>query len=223
MEQSIELTKQMVTLINEKSGDSFFMAISGGSSPLTLFELWKGGFRNIIDWNKIKLFWVDERVVPPDSDQSNYGVANNFLLKNIPIPNDNIYRIFGENNPDNEAKRYSSLVNSMMPQNSGFPIFDLIILGVGEDGHTASIFPGQNYLLSFSQPYAASVNPYNGQQRVTMTGGTILNSAKTFFYLNGASKKSIVESIVNSTESEKSPASFFYINLKSPALFWDSN
>ena len=222
MDKAVALTNKMINLIDRKEGDSFYLALSGGSSPLALFELWKGEYKDLIDWNKMKLFWVDERVVPPESVQSNFGVVRDILLKNVPIPNENVFRIYGENEPGKEAERYSKIVSGIVPSKSGFPMFDLIILGVGEDGHTASIFPGQEYLFSHVMPYAKSVNPYTGQNRVTMTGETILNSFNTYFYLRGSSKKEVVDRIT-SLNDDKFPASYFYKKLKSSELFWDTD
>jgi len=227
MKESIskELTDMLIMMIDEKSisnpSSLFSLAISGGGSPLRLFKLWSQEYRDSIPWHKISLFWTDERAVPQDDIESNYGSAKKHLLDRVPVPSKQIHRIVGESSPDDESLRYSALLKSMLPHKDGFPVFDLIILGIGADGHTASIFPGQESLYSDNRAYAPSLNPYSGQKRVTMTGKTILNSNKSVFYLTGEEKRETVEMVIKNSGESRYPASFFLEHLTISSIFWD--
>lgn len=214
-----ELTELLIEMINKKEGDFFSLAISGGNSPLNLFSLWTGEYKKLIKWGKVKLFWVDERAVAPDNEESNYGSAKKYLLDLIDIPQTNIFRIKGEEDVREEALRYSLLVKEQLPLKDNFPIFDMIILGIGDDGHTSSIFPGQSHLYNHEQPYAASVNPYSGQLRVAMTGNTILAAKRAVFFLIGESKIKTVELVESNIGNAKYPASYLLKDLGQSSIF----
>jgi 6-phosphogluconolactonase len=132
----IEVSKSAIN-----ANGRFFVAVSGGSTPKRLFTLLGTLYRNEIQWKHVHFFWVDERCVPKEHDESNYKTAYDALISKVPIPEENIHRVMGDMYPEHEALRYESeLMNSF--GKSVFPFFDLIILGMGEDGHTASLFPG---------------------------------------------------------------------------------
>lgn len=218
--RSEELTELFIEMINNNENRFFYLAISGGGSPLTLFSLWTGKYKELISWEKVKLFWVDERAVAPENEESNFGSAKKNLLDLIDIPESNIFRIKGEENPTKEAQRYSLLVKELLPLKDNFPVFDLIILGIGEDGHTSSIFPGQNHLYHHPEPFAASVNPYSGQLRVAMTGETILAAKRAVFYLTGESKSKTVEMVESNIGDVKYPASYLLKGLGKSSVFF---
>lgn len=113
----------------------------------------------------MKIYWVDERCVPPEDSDSNYGMMRNLLLGIAPIPYENVFRIRGEAKPVKEAVRYSELVKQQLPYRLGWPEFDIVLLGAGDDGHTSSIFPGQENLLTSTSSYVVSIHPCNGQKR----------------------------------------------------------
>ena len=108
-----ELVNEMMEMIERKEG-YFNLAISGGNSPLYLFEILRERYFNPFIWRRVRLFWVDERCVPPDDSESNYGNASNLLLKPLAIPPSNIFRIRGEENPSSESYRYSREVESLL-------------------------------------------------------------------------------------------------------------
>jgi len=200
----------------------FYLAISGGTGASILFKLWSEIYKNIIPWDNIDFFWVDERCVPPDHIESNYGNAVKDFFSKVYINPNRIHRIFGENDNQQEAVRYSEEVCNVVPKYNLLPKFDMIILGIGEDGHTASIFPGQTHLLSCLKPYAPSVNPYDGMKRVTMTAPAILNSAKLVFYLYGESKSLIMEKILKYSDNEYLfPAAYLLAKRDDIKVFWD--
>lgn len=225
MERAEELTRLLDSLVRKKAEkfpeEPFNLAISGGSSPERLFKLWSGRYRDLILWNKVSLFWVDERCVPPDDPESNYGNAKSLFLDNVSIPSEQIYRIEAEGDVNDAAGRYSKLVKSILPLKDGFPVFDLIILGIGDDGHTASIFPGQDNLLNSPLAYSPSLNPYSGQGRVTMTGGTIKAASNVLFYLKGESKSATLERLRSGSNTRNMPSSYFIKEFGEKSIYYD--
>ena len=176
------------------------IAFSGGSTPKLLFQTLSELDRTEIDWNKMHIYWVDDRCVPPDHPESNFGMTKSTLLDHVPIPAENIHRIIGEADPETEADRYSKALLSQIPLNENIPQFDLIILGIGDDGHTASIFPDQMTLLNCNTVCAVGVHPVSGQKRITLTGKTINQGKSVIFLVTGSGKSSVVADIFNQTE-----------------------
>ena len=180
-----------------KSKEKLHVALSGGSTPKLLFDqLATDNFRDI-DWKKVHLFWGDERCVPPEDEESNYKMTFDHLLSKIDIPQTNVHRIRGEDHPEKEAERYSKEISSLLPQKPEVPTFDLILLGMGEDGHTASIFPDQMHLLTSPKICAVARHPQSGQQRVTLTGKVINNAEMVSFLVTGRGKAEKVATIRN--------------------------
>ena len=128
------------------SQGKFSAAISGGSTPRKLYSLLGSAeYRPHVDWQRVHFFWVDERCVPKEHEESNFKTAFDMLLSKVPIPDENTHRIKGEEDPDQAARDYEKEVGKFFGM-SGLPMFDLVILGMGEDGHTASLFPGSKSL-----------------------------------------------------------------------------
>lgn len=189
----------------------FNIAISGGNTPKLLFTLLSEEYTDLIPWHFVRLFWVDERCVPPTHAESNFGMTYESLLKNVPIQDNNIFRMLGEVDPHKEAKRYQALLETQLPVKNGIPQFDLILLGMGDDGHTASIFPNNLSLLHSESTVAVAVHPLSGQKRITLTGNIINHAEKVVFLINGVSKSSVLQQIILRESSfAKFPAS--YIN-----------
>jgi 6-phosphogluconolactonase len=183
-----------------------FVALSGGNTPLLFFTK-LGEFnqqrKNRIEWKKVHFYWGDERCVPPDDADSNFGSAEKVLLSQIDIPRENINRIRGEEDPAAEIERYCEVLKKTIPSQGGIPIFDWIFLGVGEDGHTASIFPDQPGLLNSSDLCRLAKHPENGQNRITLTG-TVINSARRItFIAAGENKRDVVRHIINNESAAK--------------------
>lgn len=131
------------------AGADFYFAFSGGTTPSLMFDIWAHEFREETPWMRMRIFWVDERCVSVSDSDSNYGTMLRLLLQEVGMPDEYVYPIHGDcRSPAQEAKRYSDLVSSTVPLRRGFPTFDIVLLGAGDDGHTSSIFPGQEYLLS---------------------------------------------------------------------------
>ena len=142
METARSLIFHLVDIMNAEPDKTFNIAVSGGSTPALMFDLWANEYADITPWKRMKLYWVDERCVPPEDSDSNYGMMRSLLLGIVPIPYENVYRIRGEEKPAKEAARYSELVSRQVPKKNGWPEFDIVLLGAGDDGHTSSIFPG---------------------------------------------------------------------------------
>lgn len=127
---------------------------------------------------------------------------------------ENVFRIIGEASPEAEALRYSELVRSQVRQ------FDCVILGIGNDGHTSSIFPGQEHLLTAPQPYIPSVHPITGVKRVAMTGNPMMKAKQTIFMITGSGKANIINRIIN--DGFDCPASRVMLQAEAPELIGDN-
>ena len=184
-----QLALQLMGWIGEQSGKAFFhLAISGGKTPEMLFAILAQKYVDSMQWQKVHFWWVDERMVSPDDPESNFGIANRLLFSQIGIHEDNIHRIKGENDPEAEVLSYSEQIQGKLTLQNGWPTFDLILLGMGDDGHTASIFPNQIHLIDSNRICEVAIHPQSGQKRVTLTGRVINNALKVCFIVTGISK-----------------------------------
>ncbi len=182
-------------------GSKVNIALSGGSTPALMFRLWATEYDEQTPWERIRLFWVDERCVPPTDGQSNYGMTRDNLLDKVDIPAGNVVRIMGENDPETEALRYGEMVRNLLPEEEGIPVFDIVLLGAGDDGHTSSIFPGQEHLLTTPATYAVGTHPASQQQRVALTGLPIIHARNLIFLLTGAGKQQVLADIIDQTDA----------------------
>lgn len=220
-EDQLRLVKgftEFFTKLLEKDESIFNVALSGGSTPKIWFDYLAKNASNPIEWSRIRLFWGDERCVPPDNSDSNFGMAKKHLLDHIDIPAENIHRIHGERKPADAALHYSKELTENL-QHEKTPVFDLVILGIGDDGHTASIFPHQIELWSADDNCVVATHPISGQERVSITG-KIINSAKAVaFLVTGDSKAERVKEII-----EEEPHSAYYpaslVRPKTGTLHW---
>ena len=183
-------------------GRPVHISLSGGSTPKMLFKLLASApYAESIQWQNLHFWWGDERCVAPDDAESNYGEANALLFSKVNLPAENIHRILGENDPQGEAERFAKEMADVIPCENGTPVFDWILLGVGADGHTASLFPGQTDYADENLSLVAS-HPESGQLRVSKTA-KVLEAAKRISYLVlGAGKVEIVHEIHTTPASE---------------------
>ena len=195
IETSRELILRLVELMEEHPDRMFHLAVSGGEAAALVFDLWAHEYREVTAWNRLRIFWVDERCVSPEDAASHYGMMCNLLLGVVPIPYENVFRIRGEAHPQEEALRYSETVSREVPSLNGWPAFDAVLLGAGDDGHTASLFAGQEERLTSYQGYVSCVHPRNGQKWIGMTGGWLQNAHRVIFLLTGKSKAMVVREI----------------------------
>ena len=219
-----EISEYLGNIWKEKTdklnnNEYYSIALSGGSTPLKIFKYLSKNFNEKIDWNKIKFFWGDERCVPPEDPESNYKLAKENLFENIQISKENIYRIKGEAKPDNEDEAYSKVLEANLQVENGYPKFDFVLLGLGEDGHTASIFPNQINLFNSSNYCEVAVHPESKQRRITITGNIINNAETIMFIAVGKNKAEKVYEILNNLESSNHyPAAL--VNPTSGNLVW---
>jgi len=201
---------------------SFSVALSGGSTPLPLYQiLAHDPHANSMDWNKIHFFWGDERTVPPTHTDSNFGQANQSLLQPREVPLENVHRIHGELDPATSANKYQEEVLSWFKEFD--PRFDLILLGLGADGHTASLFPGTAAVQTTGSPGESWVTanwvPQLDTWRITFTPRLINQASRVMFLVSGENKGDplhhILEGIFN---PDKYPAQL--INPTSGELVW---
>ncbi len=166
----------------------FLVALNGGNTPTRLFQLLASEYRNQVEWNKVHVFWGDERCVPPDDAGSNFRQADGLLLSKVAIPESNIHRVLGELDPASASKKYAGTLKTFADSNLDFPRFDLIYLGMGEDGHTASLFP--NSLVQVDEPVIAVTAKYQDRpaNRVTLTQ-LVFNQARMIVFMATGEKK----------------------------------
>ena len=193
----------------EKDGNIFSIVLSGGSSGTRLYgEFAKRSFVDKIPWHIVHLFWADERCVSPESEESNYGTCRSILLDHISIPKENIHRIRGEGDPLKESVRYAREIQNHVEFRKRQPnLFDWVFLGVGADGHTASLFSGHDSLGS-SNLCEMVRHPHTGQIRITMTPYAIRQSNRIIYHVLGRGKSDIIFKLASKVEdSKKYPAS----------------
>ncbi len=176
----------------------FTVALSGGSTPKALYSLLASPeYRNLVDWSRVHLFWGDERSVPPHHPDSNFRMVREALLDKIQIPNENIHRMPGERAPAEAAAAYEAEIkNCFGVKPGGWPRFDLIFLGLGEDGHTASLFPGTDAANERAHLVAVVYVQRLQSYRLTLTLPVINAAAQVTFLVSGESKAAIVREIL---------------------------
>lgn len=200
-EVAIQFSRYLAIVI--AANKEVHIALSGGSTPKIVFDELAANFQSDIDWSGVHLYWGDERCVPPDDVESNYKMTIDYLVSKIDIPSKNVHRMRGENAPEYEAKRYAELLLKNLPKKNGIPYFDLVILGMGDDGHTASIFPNSIDLWYSEKLCEVAVHPDSGQQRITLTGKVINNAETVVFLVTGNTKAQKVDQIINKKEDYK--------------------
>jgi 6-phosphogluconolactonase len=189
-EQLIELANTAIT-----EHGRFSIALSGGSTPKSLYELLATpAYAGRINWQQVHVFWGDERCVPPDHVDSCYRMARESLLDHVPIPPDSIKRMLGERPPNEAADQYELVLQTFFGQQS--PRFDLILLGMGDDGHTASLFPGTKALDEQTRWVIENYVEVKQMWRVTMTKTAINAAANVMFLVSGNSKAERLHEVI---------------------------
>jgi 6-phosphogluconolactonase len=176
----------------------FTVSLSGGSTPKSLYSALAGTTFASLPWNKIFFFWGDERHVPPDSPDSNYRMVNNALLSKVPVPAENIFRVHAEEKDANAvAEEYEKQVSNFFKLKPGeFPSFDLVLLGLGPDGHTASLFPDSAGLKEEKRIFIANRVEKMDTDRLTFTYPVLNAAACDMFLVSGESKTEKVRKIL---------------------------
>lgn len=176
------------------------IAISGGSTPKAAFQLLGDlaqPWRARMPWDKLDIYWVDERCVGPDDPESNFRMTREALLDRVPLLPSQIHRMEGELEPEVAAARYESeLRNSFRLEGAEIPRFDLIALGMGPDGHTASLFPHTAAIHELSRLVTANQVPQKNTWRITLTWPVINHASSVFFLVDGEDKAFILKEIL---------------------------
>jgi 6-phosphogluconolactonase len=203
-----------------KDRGRFSVVLSGGHTPQRVYELLAGHpFSGLVDWRRVHVFWGDERCVPPDDPRSNVKMAQEKLLNHVPVPPDQVHPIACENSARNAARSYESLLLSFFE--GGPKSFDLIFLGLGTDGHTASLFPGTPAALEKDRWVSGIYSEKEGIYRVTLTA-PILNQALVLaFIASGVSKAGVLRDVLTQRhESEHFPARLIKPDCYGGKLYW---
>jgi len=183
----------------------FSVALSGGSTPKLLFELLASPtFQGRVRWPNLQLFQVDERCVPPDDPQSNYRMISQALLESVPLPKENFHRMAAER-PDREqaAREYSEeLARVLLPAPQEWPRFDLVFLGMGPDGHTASLFPGSAALNERTAWVVPNFAPKFNSFRLTLTLPVLNTAAHVIFLVAGADKAETLREVLEGPKGQ---------------------
>ncbi len=181
----------------------FAVAISGGSTPRRLYTLLGSeAYRHQVDWQYVHFFWADERCVPKEDEANNFKTAFDTLLSKVGLPDKNIHRIKGEETPDKAARDYEEEIKRFFGE-SEKPRFDLIILGMGEDGHTASLFPGSK---SIEETVRLAIPVYLGEprkDRITLTLPVLNNADQILFLAAGSSKATVLSEILGDGKKKR--------------------
>lgn len=207
--------------LKEKAPGPLFVALSGGSTPKLLFRLLAEEYRDKMDWSRLHFFWGDERLVPHDDPESNYGVVKDLLFDHVPVNWEQVHPVDTSLPAEEAARAYAELMVRLLPSNSdGLPIIDVNMLGMGGDGHTASIFPANmDQLLTDERICAVAEHPESGQLRVTMTGPVLNASEEVAFLITGNGKTQRVAQIINREHgAEQYPTA--HVQPKSGKLIW---
>jgi len=168
--------------------ERFSVALAGGNTPRRVYELLATEpFKNRVAWFKTHLFFGDERCVPPEHPDSNYAMANEALISKVPIPANNVHRIIGEGNANENALAYEDELRIYFA-GLAWPRFDLVLLGMGEDGHTASLFPNSAALKETSRWVLPTRNEQLGQDRITLTLPVFNHARRLMFLVTGQKK-----------------------------------
>ncbi|MCI0403952.1 MAG: 6-phosphogluconolactonase [Acidobacteria bacterium] len=197
---SREAARRFVAAVENGKQRAFYIALAGGGTPRRLYELLASSeFERRVPWERVHFFWGDERLVPRDHPQSNYKLARESLLRHVRIPPKNIHPV-GVNLPlEQAAAAYEQEVRSVVGGRWTFPVFDLILLGLGDDGHTASLFPRAPALQEKQKLVTTHRMPGTEPARVTLTL-PVLNAAKrVFFLVSGECKATALRTVVEGT------------------------
>ncbi len=208
-----QLSRAAALLLIEQAGRAlhrrgrFLLVLSGGDTPTRLFQLLAGDYRTQLDWRRTHIFWSDERCVSPEDPASNYGLARRLLLSHVDIPDENVHRIQTDLGPAPASKEYALTLKRFASPPLDWPRFDLVLLGLGADGHTASLFPAAP--VEDSAPLLTVSAHYQDRpaQRVTLTPAVLNTARMVAFLVAGASKaEALARALNDRSDPEQVPA-----------------
>lgn len=188
------IAEHILELANALTGAPLSIALSGGSTPKLLYEtLAAAPFGDRIPWSRVELFFGDERSVSPDHADSNYGMVKRALLDHVQVRAHRMAADVGD------AEGYEKLLKERLPAANGFPVFDLVLLGIGKDGHTASLFPGTKALDEKQRWVVMNEVPQMNTRRMTLTFPVINNARRVWILATGADKQEILAALRTAT------------------------
>lgn len=200
-EAATRAAADIIAEASEASPDGFSIALAGGHTPRDLYETLAGEpYLSRIAWDTWSVWWGDERCVPPTDEMSNYGLAAEALLSRVPIPAEHVHRIRGEAGSQAAAVAYENELRDHF--GSGMPQFDLILLGLGEDGHTASLFQGTQVLQETRHAVVPSVAPWPPYDRVTLSLPVINAAQRALFMVVGREKAHILRTVIAADQED---------------------
>jgi 6-phosphogluconolactonase len=184
----------------------FAVALSGGATPRRLYSiLGAAPFRERIGWEKVHLFWADERCVPVDHNESNYRLVAGTLLRRVDLPKDQVHRIRGEEEPERAAREYEEDIRLFFGP-AAAPVFDLVLLGAGEDGHTASLLPGSPAVREKKRLVVPVYREPPKHSRITLTLPALNQASHILFLASGHAKAAVVHEILEDGNPKQYPA-----------------
>ncbi len=215
-ERFIEIARE-ATNANGK----FSVALAGGSTPKKLYELLASDeYRDQIEWPKVHIFFGDERCVPPDDAESNYRMANEAMLARVHVPPQNVHRMVGDGDAVANARLYEDELRGYFEEEQ-WPRFDLVLLGMGDDGHTASLFPGSQALQETSAWATANWVEKFQTFRITLSAPAINHAAHVLFLITGAGKAArLPEVIKGERDTNRLPSQLIQPQAEGGKLEW---
>jgi len=191
----------IVAASSQTADDDFSIALSGGQTPRLLYEtLASEPYLSRLDWNKWNVWWGDERAVPPTDEMSNYRLAAEAMMDRIPVPPERVHRIHGEIGSRAAALSYETEIRQHF--GGEMPQFDLILLGLGEDGHTASLFPGTQALQETPLAVVPSVAPWPPRDRITLSLPAINAAHRVVFIVVGREKAHALRMVIAADQED---------------------
>ncbi|HLI79525.1 MAG TPA: 6-phosphogluconolactonase [Candidatus Binataceae bacterium] len=180
----------------------FTIALTGGTTPARTYELLATRFELSVDWKEVQFYWGDDRSVPPDDPSSNYGMANRTMLSKLKLKPEQIHRVRGEDKPQDAAREYEAELRKNFNLSEGqFPRFDLMLLGLGDNCHMLSLFPGIPELHEQHRLVVPVEVEDKIRHRVTMTAPVMNNSARIMFLVSGANKAAAVKRVLEGNDN----------------------
>ena len=180
--------------------DTFSIALSGGSTPKPVYERLATDYSSALDWSRIHLFFGDERAVDPDDEQSNYAMVKAALIDPLKLADENIHRIRGEDDPKAAAEAYEAEIQAHFSETPN-QLFDLNLLGMGDDGHTASLFPNTAAIHEDKKWVVAHRVDKVDMWRITLTPASILRSSNIMFLISGENKADALYEVINGADN----------------------
>ncbi len=219
---SARAAKEIARLAGEACAapGGFRICLTGGSTPAPVYELLAGPFKSAIDWRRVDFFWGDERCVPPDNEASNFGMANRTMLSKLHLSPEQIHRIKGERDPQAGALEYEAELKRCFALRDGeFPSFDLVLLGLGSNAHTLSLFPGAPQVRERKRLVVAVEAEAAVRWRVSLTAPTVNAARILMFMVCGAAKAQAVKNVMEGPrDPDRFPAQL--IEPASGGLVW---